>query len=115
MDIAVIKIDSFKGGTRDLCYTVNGGTVPLRTKDGTIETCFSPGSLVLASGENVIVGPITFGGAIELADAILDGNERAVTDPQAMLVLAAAVAGFCFQEDEPSPGIARVRRNRKAA
>lgn len=96
MTAAIIgfAVDSFKGG-KQLVYAAEPGVVDAMTKDGVVAVPYRAGDIILADPEGgLICGPVGPNGAIDLAERVLDGDSRAITDPLALFVLASAVVGF---------------------
>lgn len=93
----VFRLDEFKNGQRILSYTESGGTVQHQTKDGVVDVAYGPGSLVLFNDLGVIAGPLNIEGARDLADRVLDGDSRAITDPRTLTLLAMAVTGWLVE------------------
>lgn len=93
-DISGFLIDTFANG-RSLVYAAEPGVVSGMTKEGPIDLSYKAGDLILADkhGKSVC-GPVGISGAVDLAERVLEGDPRALTDPLAMLVLAAAIVGF---------------------
>ncbi|MDR6757810.1 hypothetical protein J2Y48_003107 [Mycoplana sp. BE70] len=82
------------GATRQLMITsMDGSTTVGTAKDGgELAADFSAGAFVLADNDGqLIVGPIQIEAAHALAMKVADGNPRAITEPQANLILATAV------------------------
>ena len=105
-EIQGFGIDSYQNGMRQLMYAATAGTKPVITKDGTVDIPYAAGDLLLADETgNVIVGPVSLAGAVDLAERILEGDRRAITHPLALLTLATAIAGFRIETDtsEPDP------------
>lgn len=101
--IVGFAIDSYRGG-RTLVYVAKDGAIDVLGKEGPVSLPYKAGDVVLAdSGGKPICGPVGVGGAIELAERVLNGEERYVTDPLALLVLAAAVCGFMGSHDDVDP------------
>lgn len=103
-------IDSFKGG-KQLLYAAEPGVVDAITKDGAIQLPYRAGDIIFADANGkLICGPVGVAGAVDLAERILDGEERAVTDPLALLVLASAIVGFFApgeSGERPAAAVAR--------
>lgn len=108
-EIQAEEIDSFQDGKFRLLRVTAPGEFPVPTKDGdTVQVPFAIGAVLLAdSSDNIIVPPTSLDGAADLAGRILEGNQRARTNSQAVLALCAAVLGF-RQFDEPLPPAAGV-------
>lgn len=102
----VFKLDDFMGGKRILSFTESGGSTQFAGKEGTVDIPYGPGSLVLFDDKGTIVGPLTVEGVRTLAERILDGDQRAATDPRALITLATAVTGFLFYPDIDEPAAA---------
>lgn len=99
-------IDSYQNGMRQIMYAAEPGVTKITTKEGSIELPFAAGDIMLADEHGrVILGPVSIEGAVDLAERILEGDHRAMTDPLALLTLATAVAGFRIEvdPDEPEP------------
>lgn len=93
--IAAELLDTYRKGDRRLMLATDAGTTPARTKEGDVEVPYRPGDAILGSADNLVIcGPVSPSGAIDLAERILDGDQRAVTDPLAILALAVAVVAF---------------------
>ncbi len=104
--VPAFAIDAFQQGRRRLMFTTAGGTVPVMTKTGVVETPYKPGEIILVDdADTIIVGPVSLVGAVDLAERILDGDQRMATDPKALLVLASAVVGFQIEVDPVPPQI----------
>lgn len=105
----VFKLDEFRGG-RVLGYTESGGTFPVMAKVNgevlTQDVIYPAGSLVLFDDKGTIVGPFAFPGALDLAERVLDGDQRALTDSRSLLTLAAAVVGFSIPPETTEPTVA---------
>ncbi|GAA2887766.1 hypothetical protein GGQ99_004740 [Aminobacter niigataensis] len=105
-EIQAFGIDSYRRGMRNLMYAAAPGITKVITKDGTVDVPFAAGDLLLSDEHGrVIVGPVSLVGAVDLAERILEGDQRAFTDPLALLTLATAIAGFRIENDpaEPEP------------
>lgn len=105
-EIKGFGIDSYQNGMRQLMYAAEPGVTKIITREGSIELPFAAGDLLLADEHGrAILGPVSIEGAVDLAERILEGNLRAMTDPLALLTLATAVAGFRIEvdPDEPDP------------
>lgn len=104
MTVRVFKLDDFQQGNWVLSYTETGGTTDRLSKDGSlIEVAYPANSLVLFDDRGTIVGPISIEAARSLAERILEGDQRAGTDPKALLTLAIAVHGFLLFPDIDEP------------
>jgi hypothetical protein len=89
----ILKLD---GGRKIWTTNAPGVTSYGTNKDGSPAIAsYSEGSFALSDDKgSVIVGPIQIEGALDLARAILEGNSRALTEPQAIVILATAVMGL---------------------
>ena len=109
MSDRVFKLDDFQGGRIILGYTESSGSTEHIPKDGNvIDVPYPAGSLVLFDDRGTIVGPISTEAAKTLAERILEGDQRARTDPRALLTLAAAVHGFLFYPDIDEPVVSSI-------
>ena len=108
-DPRVFKLDEFRGG-RILGYTETGGSFPVMAKEnGEVlirDVTYPAGSLVLFDQKGTIVGPFAFPGALDLAERVLDGDQRALTDSRTLLTLASAVVGFSISPEPTEPAAA---------
>lgn len=105
-EIQAFGIDIYHGGMRHLMYAAAPGTTKVHAKDGNVDVPFAAGDLLLADEHGcVIVGPVSINGAVDLAERVLDGDPRAITDPLTIFALATAIAGFRVEvdPDEPEP------------
>lgn len=104
MSERVFKLDDFQQGKWVLAYTESGGSTDRMAKDGSlIEVSYPANSLVLFDDRGTIVGPISIEAARSLAERIMEGDQRAATDPKALLTLAVAVHGFLLFPDIDEP------------
>ena len=104
----VFKLDEFLNGKRTLAYTESAGVTTHQAKDEVVDIPFGVGSLVLLDDRGTIVGPLTVEGARSLAERILEDDQRAKTDPRALLTLATAVFGWLVEPDYSEPMAAAV-------
>lgn len=89
------EIDHFQGGRRRLMRITMSGVAVHRSKDGPVDLPFASGDVLLANErDDVIVGPVSLAGVVDMAERILEGDQRTITDPLAILALATAVVGF---------------------
>jgi len=103
-EIHGIGIDVYHGGMRQLMSAAAPGTTKVLTKDGGVEVPYAAGELLLADEQGrVIVGPVSVSGAVDLAERVLDGDMRAITDPLTIFALATAIAGFRIEVDADEP------------
>lgn len=101
--IVGFAIDSFNGG-KQLVYAAEPGVIDATTKDGVVAVPYRAGDIILADPNGgLICGPVGPTGAVDLAERILDGDARAITDPLALFVLAAAICGFMGSHDDVDP------------
>lgn len=94
--IETLHLATLENG-RHILATLDGGSVRTGTqKDGSpLMADFTPASFILSDGgDDIIVGPIVPSAAISLAQEVAQGNARAMTEPQATLILATALLGI---------------------
>jgi hypothetical protein len=107
MPIRTELVDTFADGRRRVMRAVEPGTVKVPTKAGLVDAPYNAGDALLVDADDLtICGPVSLAGATDLADRILDGDQRAVTDPQALNVLATALVAFQITlpaPNEPEP------------
>lgn len=98
-------IDRFQGGDRLVQVVSEPGITKVRTKEGEIDLPFKPGDVALTRGDgSVICGPIGFEAALDYAERVLEGDQRANTDPVGRQMLAAVVVAISsVQPSEPPP------------
>ncbi|WEZ84606.1 hypothetical protein P6U16_08540 [Rhizobium sp. 32-5/1] len=107
VEIPTKFLANIRGG-REIVTTVSGGVLANGVaKNGSplIET-YPAGAMILSDEHGrLIVGPIDIDAAIDLAERIAMGNARALTEPQAGLVLATALLGvFALLPEPPAEG-----------
>lgn len=111
-EIHARELDSYRQGKWRLMQITQPGTFLVPVKEGEQEQRYSAGDVLIAGrNDSIVVPPVTVEGAIDLAQRILEGDSRAVTDPLAVLALAAAVCGFIrshhpFPETEQAAAVA---------
>ncbi|MBE1208161.1 hypothetical protein [Aminobacter carboxidus] len=99
-EIEAVSIDTYRAGMRQLMSAAGPGTIPNMTKDGVVDVPYAAGDLLLANEQgNLICGPVSVPGAIDLAERILEGEQRAITHPLTLFTLAMALAGFRIELD----------------
>lgn len=104
-------IATFATGWR-VAAVLHGGARQVTRKGATgsvevVDQPFAAGDVVLVGVDgHVIVGPLSFDGALELARRVLECDPRTVSDTMSIRALASAVIGFAAQiavPPEPSP------------
>lgn len=103
-DIPAKTIARFHCRKRELLRAERAGEYQQVGKEGaTIRVVYPAGAMIVADTcGRVIAGPLAPLDAMELAWQILDGDARAMTAPDSLLSLAAAVFGFGLI-DPPAP------------
>ena len=104
----------FQGTKMSVLVANEAGQTLQQTKDGPVPVPFCAGDVLLARmDDSVVVGPISHEAAFSLSERVLNGDQRAVTDPLSILALAAAVIGFSRFDsvDHPSPAAPGVAAN----
>lgn len=72
-------------------------------KTGEAKEAYRPGDLMLVNATfTVLVGPFNLAGLIEHAETILSGNQRAITHPKTLFMLATGILGFAAGAPPPS-------------
>lgn len=106
MDRALIHaqlIDQFSEGRMRVMAASDSGTVTLSNKEGPVEVPYPAGSILLVNErDEVVCGPTSFEGALDLAERALDGHSRTITDSIALLAIASAFIGYAGRL-EPAP------------
>lgn len=103
-NIRATPVDAFRDGTRLVMLAADPGSVTITGKEGAVSLPFKPGDALLADANgNVIVPPFSPEGVLELAMRVLDGDERALTNPHSMLVLSTALVAFPQAHAAPDP------------
>ena len=91
-DVAV-----FENGWKVATVT-RSGALKLPAKDGPVEVPFQVGDAVLVgAGGSIIVAPLSFDGATDLARKVIECDPRTLTDGHSLRALATAVIGFATQ------------------
>lgn len=99
---------------QDIATFANGWKVATVTKPGVMKVAgakgeridqpYNVGDVVLVTDAGkVIVVPLSFQRATEIAQAVIEGNPRTFTDSRSLHALAAAVIGFASQTVDPVP------------
>ncbi|TGT72953.1 hypothetical protein EN802_13830 [bacterium M00.F.Ca.ET.159.01.1.1] len=97
-DVAV-----FANGSKVATVT-KPGIIPAQSKAGTVDRQFNVGDVVLVDARGlVLVTPLSFAGATEIAKAVIENHPGTVTDSNALRALAAAIIGFAAQTVAPEP------------
>lgn len=108
--ISVITIREFPLSGRSLCLTDEAGSLIGGThKDGSpLTRSFSDGAVALKNSDgSCAAGPVDFWSAVEFAARIVEGDQRAMTEPGGGLLLATALLGASMAWPLPTaPAIA---------
>lgn len=107
VEILTKFLANIRGG-RQIVTAVSGGQlVNGVAKNGSPLLETYPAGAMILSDENgrLIVGPIDIDAAVDLAERIAMGNTRALTEPQAGLVLATAILGVFALLPEPPTAV----------
>ncbi|TPL40645.1 hypothetical protein [Mesorhizobium sp. B2-4-6] len=97
-DVAV-----FANGSKVATVT-RPGTFMVPSKAGPVDRAFNIGDVVLVDGRGfVLVSPLSFAGATEIARAVIENHSGTVTDSHSLRALATAVIGFAAQMVAPEP------------
>lgn len=95
MTIKATPLIHFPGTGRIIAMTATDGTMTVRTREGDASAAYDKGSVVIADGlSNSIAGPASLEEARGLASQIMEGEQRALTHPQCLLLLAASLLLF---------------------
>lgn len=92
-------IDSFRAGTWRVMVVTEPGKLPVLQKTAgemqTVDVPYAAGDALLSNDrDEVICGPMSLTGITDLAERILDGDQRAATDTRSLLALATAIIAF---------------------
>ena len=92
-------IDTFRAGKWRVMVVTEPGTLPVMQKVGgdmqTVSIPYGAGDALLSNDrDEVICGPMSMAGVTDLAERILDGDQRTITDTRSLLALATAVVAF---------------------
>lgn len=98
-------IDRFNSDKWSVLVVTDDGILPVSTAEGEIDMPYHAGDVLLAGEhDEVICGPVSLAGAIDLAERVLDCNMRVRTDPRTLLILATALAALADAPgDAPIP------------
>lgn len=106
-------IDAFRAGTWRVMVVTEPGTLPVLQKTAgdmqAIDVPYAAGDALLSNDrDEVICGPMSLAGVTDLAERILDGDQRAATDTRSLLALATAIIAFQIEVpaaalDMPTP------------
>ena len=111
MEIHAEVIDTFqRGAVRVMCVTEPGNTVVIG-KEGKVKIPYKAGDVVLVGvDDRLICGPIGFEGAVELAERVLSGDSRAMTQPAGLQMLATVLVALSSELSRlpPMPAAAEV-------
>ncbi|RVD44914.1 hypothetical protein EN742_00785 [Mesorhizobium sp. M4A.F.Ca.ET.020.02.1.1] len=103
VEIHVQDVAVFANGSKVATVT-KPGTMRVPSKAGPVDRAFSVGDVVLVDGRGiVVVAPLSFAGATEIARAVIENHPGAVTDSHSLRALATAVIGFAAQVVAPEP------------
>ncbi|MGX9145883.1 hypothetical protein [Mesorhizobium sp. 128a] len=112
VEIHAADVAVFANGRKVLSVTKPGvRQVPVRKGDYMVqvEQPFAVGDVMLADAlSRVIVAPLNFAGATEIARLVIEGDPHTVTDSHSLRALATAVIGFASQVVAPEPASAAV-------
>ncbi|TGP28246.1 hypothetical protein EN875_032330 [Mesorhizobium sp. M2D.F.Ca.ET.232.01.1.1] len=109
-DVAV-----FANGSKVATVT-KPGVMKAPSKTGPIDRSFNIGDVVLVDGRGIVlVSPLSFAGATEIARAVIENHPGTVTDSNALRALATAVIGFAAQTVAPEPVSATIEPSQPAA
>lgn len=104
--ISAHVIDRFRGGERLVQVVSEPGVTKVMTKAGVVDHPFKPGDVALTAGDGtIIVGPASFAAVLDFAERVLNGDQRAGTDPIGLQMLAAAIVAISSirPPDDPLP------------
>jgi len=94
-EIRANVIDRFRKGERLVQVVSEPGVTKVMTKAGLVDHPFRPGDIALTAGDGtVIVAPAGFEAVLDFAERVLDGDQRANTDPIGLQMLAAAIVAI---------------------
>lgn len=97
MTIRATPIARFRDGRRQVAITTAGGAV----SEGGSRRHYGRGAVVIADDTvHTIAGPIDRATAQTFAACILDGDQRVTTQPQMLLLMAAALVAFADPDAE---------------
>ncbi|RWH31609.1 hypothetical protein [Mesorhizobium sp.] len=103
VEIHAHDVALFKNGSKVAAVT-KPGIMKAPSKTGPVDRAFNVGDVVLVDGRGIIlVAPLSFAGATEIARAVIENHPGAVTDSHSLRALATAVIGFAAQVVAPEP------------
>lgn len=104
--ISVTPIKSFPISGRKLCMTDEPGTLTggIRKDGGPLQRTFSHGAVALMDPNgDAAVDPANFAAVMEFSERIIEGDQRAATQPGAVLMLATAYLALIMTWPVPAP------------
>lgn len=113
-EISATLLTNLSGGDRCIMRTKDAGTIPNGVaRDGSeLLTDYPVGALILSNPRgDVIVGPIDIDRAVDLAHAMAIGNARALTEPQASLIIATTLLAVVAMLLDPANAAAQMDRS----
>lgn len=94
-DLPTTHMASFGHNSRLMRISASGAYDTLTPTNGAVAIPYEAGDVVLANRRgDVLAGPTSLAGATEIATQVLSGDERIITNPRTLLVLAMAIVAF---------------------
>ncbi|MEV4609741.1 hypothetical protein MRBLMR1_004840 [Neorhizobium sp. LMR1-1-1.1] len=105
MEVHVTPIKTFALSGRKLCLTDEGGTLTggVRKDYSPLERTFSSGAVTLMDADGgTAVDPVNLAAVLDFCERIVEGDQRAMTQPGAGLMLASAFIAIVLTWPVPS-------------
>ncbi|TGP22343.1 MULTISPECIES: hypothetical protein [unclassified Mesorhizobium] len=103
IEIHAHDVALFANGSKVATVT-KPGVMKAPSKTGPVDRAFNVGDVVLVDVRGlVLVTPLSFAGATEIARAVIENHPGTVTDSHSLRALATAVVGFAAQVVAPEP------------
>lgn len=101
VEIHARDIVTFANGSK-IARVTKPGTMKLPSKTGPADHAYHVGDLVLVDIRGlVLVTPLSFAGATDIARAVIENHPGTVTDSHSLRALATAVIGFAARVTPP--------------
>jgi hypothetical protein len=96
VEIHAEPIDAFQHGTvQVMCVTKAGNSEMIARDGGVIKVPYQEGDvLLIGDGARLICGPVGFEDGVAFAERVLEGDQRALTQPAGIQMLATIIVAL---------------------